>query len=117
MTEYHVGQKVILFSGQPKDSGSEVEITRVGRSVVGIELYGRERTFRMSDGYDSKHTDNTPGPPSYILTLEEQAAAVRRSQAKHELMELGFTPRYYAGWDYPTELLEKIIELVKEAAQ
>lgn len=87
MSDWHVGQKVILAPGH--GSREEVEIVKVGRSLVSVLHYGRERTFRMSDGRDSKHTSSTPGVAARIITSAQAAAQERQAAAQKRLTDHG----------------------------
>lgn len=111
--QWYVGQTVLMFNGQERDSGAEVEITRVGRSVVGVQVWGREMTFRMSDGIDSKHGDKG-GPPSYILTKEQLAYREERRVLVARLRELGVRQDGYGDWRYPNEVLAELVEVLEK---
>lgn len=112
--KYTVGQAVTIYSGQQRDGGMRATVTRLGRSLVFVQgPYGREWSFRMSDGVDNKHNANTPGPASFIRTADEEVEILRRDAVKQHLFELGIGRVGYADFRHSTETLEKIAALIE----
>lgn len=107
--EWYVGQTVLMVSGYPERAPQEVTVTKVGRTLVTIQQYGRDVTFRMDTGIDSKHY---AGYPVYLYTKERWAEKGRRAVAFSRLKELGFTQERNGGEHYSTDTIEALVEIL-----
>ncbi len=114
MPKFEVGQTVVLFAGGRRSGAEQHEVVKVGRSLVYIKLWGRERGFRMEDGRDSQHTSSTPGAAMYIRTLEQVAEREERINIVGRLKALGVESSGYGDFKYSNETLLKVIAILEE---
>lgn len=89
--KYTVGQEVWLV--EPRRPIQLVPVTKVGRTLVTVEHYGRDRQFRIDTGIQ---TGTIYGIGVCIRTQDEQveserrAAALKALRAAHVEFELGY---------------------------
>lgn len=111
MTNFHVGQEVILVSrhGVKRETEESAVIERVGRKWVYIKKYGLESAFDAVTGREKSDF----GYPSYICTPEMRAVAKRRKDVIDGLWSLGVEWRL-GGWEekYSTETLSRVLALL-----
>jgi len=109
--KFHVGQRVIL---RHRRDAEEVEIAKVGRKYVYVELYGHTLTkFDAETGYEV-----TPyGSPDRLYTLEEWADSLKRSDLFERLRRNGVMFDGRASRDrLTTPVLEQVLALIEQGA-
>ena len=91
VADAQIGESLWLCNGQMgRHRGDRiVQVTKRGRSLLTINQYGRDCTYRMEDGRDSKHTSRTPGPPSFLYTEAQRLHSERMVEADQLAGELG----------------------------
>lgn len=113
---FHVGQEVLYFDGNDLSRHRErpipVTITRVGRTNVAIERYGREVQFDMTTGAQ-KRSINAGGLGSEIRTHEEHERLQQRKAVVSELSDLGVEQRHGRGFsEYSVEALRQVRDIL-----
>ena len=106
---FHLGQAVLFFEGRRRES-RQVEISRVGRTNVGVQMYGRERVFNARTGLDARHRI---GDPDRIATPEMLAEEKRHADLVEQLRRLGIIT--YGGFrDWSAGTLGEVYRLLDE---
>ena len=105
--KFHLGQTVLLISHRMEPV--EVEITRVGRTNVAIQRFGREQVFNAATGVDPR---NRIGEPDRIATPEMLADEKRHKGLEDQIRGLGVVAygvfRYYS-----SDTLAKLLHILE----
>ena len=111
MTEYYVGQKVLIRDINRRRDGGPTEsvITRVGRKLVYIEQYGREVAYRIEDGRKNDNYGHSwlQTPEQYVEEMHRDALWSRLNAAGLRL-ELGMSHKV------STDKLERVVAIMEE---
>lgn len=109
---FEVGQTVLLveYPTARPDSTVEASVTRVGRTSVYIERYGREVGFNIARG-----TQNgvRTGEPAHIYTQEQWGDRAEHARLTKTLAALGIAPANYGGFRFTTATLRRLIEIAE----
>lgn len=103
MTEWKVGQEVIVTASSGRVGTEEAVVAKVGRKYVTVGEDWRARRFEMDTGYE--HTKWGAG--GRIYTLDGWEDKKRRDVAIEAMKGLGWSPRGYGTPDTPTHVIEK----------
>ena len=116
LKEAQVGQSVWVYNGQGGRHRDvyRAEIIKRGTKLLTIERHGRERTFKIEDGKDSKHTSRTPGPASYLMTESQVAANNAVTEAIETIRSVGL--EFKLGFTWPNARIIKLATLIKEGS-
>jgi hypothetical protein len=110
--KYFVGQRVWLYDSNASrynPSPIDVEVTKVGRTLVTVNYHGRPIQFRIADG---SWNDRNFGHQRRIRTDEEKVLAERRADAEAVLFKLGVQFKFGAP-TYSTEQLEAVVAVLR----
>ncbi|ALJ19543.1 beta barrel domain-containing protein [Microbacterium sp. No. 7] len=112
MSKFEVGQEVILVEGFGQRSPVEVEVVKVGRTLVYIKHHGQEKAFYQKDGVE-RRSPNAVGYGDRVYTLEQWADRERRAAAIKRLSDLAVVPLAYSPWRCSTDALEQVIAVLE----
>jgi len=102
----------LVRSGHNVRRDEEVTVTRVGRKLLYVEMYGREFPFRIETGVANDNYGH-----DWLRTPAQVAESRRRTLALVELRGLGFQPvGFSTAGDVATETLERVVSVLREAA-
>jgi len=107
MSKFIVGQEVWLY--QDRREPQRHTVSKVGRTNVYIEQYGRERGFKIDTGYQA---GNFVGSADRIESDEMRAARERRVSVTEILDAHGFRPKGYGDYKQSTEVLESVLAVL-----
>lgn len=107
MSEFHVGQKVIVSGVNMRGRSREAEVVKVGRKLVYIGEYGRHVAYRMDTGVINDNYGHTR-----IQTPEQFQEQQDRTAALHRLRDLGLV-QAYGTVDYSTATLNAVCDLLE----
>lgn len=109
MSEFHVGQKVIVSGVNMRGRSREAEVVKVGRKLVYIGERGRHVAYRMDTGVINDNYGHTR-----IQTPEQFQEQQNRTAALHRLRDLGLVPQAYGTVDYySTATLDAVCDLLE----
>lgn len=99
-----VGDELIVSGYRGRMDRLKVE--KIGRTLVHCE----RSSFYIESGHE--RSDYTP---RQAFTYASWSEHLRRGQVIERLRELNVQPRSYGGFDYSTETLEAVVELLERA--
>lgn len=109
MSKFEVGQMVWHSSNRKRVL---VPVTRVGRKLVYIEEFGRERAFRIEDG---SFNGQQYGAGEWIATEADVALSDDRQALVARLADLGVTSTGFGGFKLGNETLAAMVKVIEEA--
>lgn len=104
---FHLGQTVLFISHRQEPV--EVEITRVGRTNVAIQKYGRELVFNAVTGIDPR---NRIGEPDRIATRAMLDDEARHKDLEDQIRNLGVVA-YGVFRHYSSDSLAKLLHILQ----
>lgn len=109
MNKFEIGQCVWLYDINSRSGPIEVEVIKVGRTLVTVKYFGRPIQFRIENGYWS---DRDFPHHKYIRTAEERDAKDRRNNVESALHKAGVRWNHEREM-YSTEQLEAVLAVLK----
>lgn len=107
-SKYYEGQEVVIRDvndrRRPEEGPLTATITRVGRKLVYVTLYGREKAYRIESGVANDNYGH-----SSLQTWDEYHAEKRRAEVVQALQEAGFIAKNYS-FPHSTEVLERVLK-------
>lgn len=108
MSEFHVGQKVLVNGVNLRGRTHEAEVVKVGRKLVYIEEYGRAVAYRIETGVINDDYGHT-----WIQTPEQFQEQQDRAAVLERLRDLGLSSHRFNGLPYSTATLNSVCDLLE----
>jgi hypothetical protein len=108
MSEFHVGQKVLVDGVNLRGRTHEAEVVKVGRKLVYIEEYGRQIAYRIETGVINDDYGHT-----WIQTPDQFQEAQDRKVVLDRLRDLGLTAHRFRELSYSTATLKAVCDLLE----
>ena len=111
MTEYYVGQKILIRSVNERGRGPvETTVTKVGTKLVYVHHWGRDEAYRIETGRRNDAYEH-----QWLETPEQYAEELHRSELWERLRVAGLASFSYHGKNVPTEKLERVLAIMEDS--